>query len=553
MKSIIYTLILTIFLMAGGRAMAYKNDVNFEFYMKMTSQELMTEAQKYIYNSNQPDSALLCYTIVANRYSKDMDDIEKERCINALIGEWYVYFFIHFDYNKSYDCLVKARDIAKSSHIRMADINMNFGCMYQAIAEQSKDHQLYDKAFNYFVKAIDQSVADNNQKILNISFTNLLSVAEDIDSLEKVSSIWKKYAGYKFKDEGILVDYNKEMYRALTNVREKRYDKALECYDRQISMTSGNKEYVRFLFISYTRKAGLLIKMNRTDEALGLLNTMMQITCNWDMKDARLMVYELYSKLYRNKGDYKKLEENRDRYFTLKDSLLSYRQIVAMNEVHFVNEIKNIDDKFKQLKIKNDFQVKMFYVESLFLLAIIIFAVIVILKNRQLKKTNLELYNKNVLLIKSEDQSKAMCRKYKEVNPDIEDEVPATETNVELNEEETLLLNEIIKIMDDSEMICSYNFTLEKLSALVNSKQRIVSELISKVYDCNFNSFLGTYRIKEACRRFEDTANYGNLTIEGVANSVGFKSRSNFVSTFKKFTGLTPSKYKQMSEMHLNG
>ena len=549
MKSILYTLILALFLTTSNRLMANNTEFNFDYYMKMSSENLISEAGRYINKVNQPDSALLCYTIVSNRYSQDMIDSEKERCIEALIGEWYVYFFIHFDYNKSYECLVKASDIASSIDKRMADINMYFGCMHQAIAEQSKDLDLYKKAFDYFIQAIQESMVNGNEKILNISFTNLLSIADDTDNLDAVRTIWQQYDSYDFQGNDLLVNYNKDTYHGLMCAKNGNYNEAVRYYNRQISTTYGEKEQTRFLFIAYSRKAKMLIQMDRTDEALQLLETMMELTFNVDMKDARMIVYELYSQIYRNLGDYKKLEENRDHYFTLKDSLLSYRQIVAMNEVHFVNEIKNLSDKFKQLKLKNEFQVKMFYFESLFLLVILVYSVLVILKNQQLKKTNRELYNKNVQLIKSEDKSKAMCRKYKEVNPDITPDVPTTEKDVALSDEESMLLNEITKIMDDSETICSYNFTLERLSVQVNSKQRIVSELISKVYDCNFNSFLGTYRIKEACRRFEDTAHYGNLTIEGVANSVGFKSRSNFVSTFKKFTGLTPSKYKHMSEI----
>lgn len=175
------------------------------------------------------------------------------------------------------------------------------------------------------------------------------------------------------------------------------------------------------------------------------------------------------------------------------------------------------------------------------------------IKNRQLKKINIELYNKNVMLIKSEDKEKEISKKYKETNPESDPEVASINENIELDNEEKTLLEKILKAMDDTDMICSYNFTIDKLSFVVDSKQRLVSELISKVYNCNFNSFVGDYRIKEACRRFVDVANYGNLTIEAVGNSVGFKSRSNFVETFKKFTGLTPSKYKKMAEMQAEG
>jgi AraC-like DNA-binding protein len=83
---------------------------------------------------------------------------------------------------------------------------------------------------------------------------------------------------------------------------------------------------------------------------------------------------------------------------------------------------------------------------------------------------------------------------------------------------------------------------------MVKTKRNYVSQVINEKYDNNFNHLLNEYRIKESCRRMNDTDNYGNYTIESIALSVGFKSRSNFISTFKRFTGLTPSAYLKIAK-----
>jgi len=59
----------------------------------------------------------------------------------------------------------------------------------------------------------------------------------------------------------------------------------------------------------------------------------------------------------------------------------------------------------------------------------------------------------------------------------------------------------------------------------------------------NLHQLISEYRIKEACRRISDQDQYGRYTIEAIAASVGFKSRTNFSTNFKKVTGLTPSQY----------
>ena len=45
----------------------------------------------------------------------------------------------------------------------------------------------------------------------------------------------------------------------------------------------------------------------------------------------------------------------------------------------------------------------------------------------------------------------------------------------------------------------------------------------------------------------QDSSRYGNLTIEGIAHSVGFKARSSFFIAFKENTGMTPSEYMKIA------
>jgi AraC-like DNA-binding protein len=87
---------------------------------------------------------------------------------------------------------------------------------------------------------------------------------------------------------------------------------------------------------------------------------------------------------------------------------------------------------------------------------------------------------------------------------------------------------------------------------LSGSRYKYVSQVINEYYEQNFNNFLNSFRIKEACKRMRDLDNYGNYTIEAISESVGFKSRSTFVTSFKRITGLTPSQYQRMAREEAN-
>ena len=45
----------------------------------------------------------------------------------------------------------------------------------------------------------------------------------------------------------------------------------------------------------------------------------------------------------------------------------------------------------------------------------------------------------------------------------------------------------------------------------------------------------------------DDHENYGNITIQAIAEEVGYKSSTSFIQAFKKLVGMTPSVYQNLS------
>ena len=113
------------------------------------------------------------------------------------------------------------------------------------------------------------------------------------------------------------------------------------------------------------------------------------------------------------------------------------------------------------------------------------------------------------------------------------------------------LMKQITAIMESSHEVFNEGFSRQRLAELVGSNYKLVSRAINTCRQCNFNALLNEYRIKEACRRLIDSNAYGHYTIEGIANSVGYLSRSNFTAIFKEIMGLTPSAFQKMHEQDL--
>lgn len=109
------------------------------------------------------------------------------------------------------------------------------------------------------------------------------------------------------------------------------------------------------------------------------------------------------------------------------------------------------------------------------------------------------------------------------------------------------LLEDILKVMEDGTYVFNPDFSLNQLAKLVNSNTKYVSWVINDTYNKNFRTFINEYRIREASKRLLNTEKYGSLTIQAIAEDVGFKSVTNFVVSFKRNVGITPSLYQKMA------
>jgi AraC-like DNA-binding protein len=73
------------------------------------------------------------------------------------------------------------------------------------------------------------------------------------------------------------------------------------------------------------------------------------------------------------------------------------------------------------------------------------------------------------------------------------------------------------------------------------------SELISRRYGEPFFDLINRRRVDEVKKRLEAPA-YAHYSILGIALDCGFNSKSSFNAAFKKFTGFTPSQYRNVKE-----
>jgi AraC-like DNA-binding protein len=102
------------------------------------------------------------------------------------------------------------------------------------------------------------------------------------------------------------------------------------------------------------------------------------------------------------------------------------------------------------------------------------------------------------------------------------------------------------KYMKEKEPYLDPSLTIQELSNQINIPVRDLSVLINHHIDQHFFDFVNEYRIQKAMNILKDPAK-SQLTVLEILYEVGFNSKSSFNTSFKKYTNLTPTAYRNAS------
>ena len=524
-------------------------------WLNLPMERLVDMADKDIADGNKKDTALMCFTIVANRYESSLSQQQKVMCKDANMRLWSIYFYEFYDYPKCFDCLTRANEIATAAGIEDANIFLGFGCMYQTISEECNDFELGSKALEYYKRALSVGLKTHDDKHADMACTDVLAMAHVQGGLAPVAETWRNYLQLPEDNETwILRRYNKMLYQAFDCVENNRYDDAIKMYDRQLQLID-TTQYSRLVYFTHVEKAKVHAMQGDYRRAIEALKQSERIAVDLEMKDCKLEVYGMLSKYYQQLGDRNAREHYYNQYTMLKDTLTNYQQLASVSEMEFRNELKGMEQEMTDIKRHREVMSYVTMISLGFLMVLLVLLYLVYRKNGELRRSNQLLYQKNVDMLRAEEEERRMRRQLQDKEAPVVNSVESVEGDGDVkykgshlsDNDKQQLLTRILEVMETSDEIFSPDFSLERLAMMCDSKYKYVSQVINEHYQQNFNNFLNSYRIKEACKRMGDVANYGNYTIEAISESVGFKSRSTFVTSFKRITGLTPSQYQRMA------
>lgn len=443
----------------------------------------------------------------------------------------------------------------------------NLGLVYKKMGD-------FDKALEKYKSAYDISVTQNDPDMM----------AVDLNNIAALYSHWEKYTlarDYLEQAMDIYLKSGKMDGAEITmgNIafilqKEGKYDSALTMFRDALAIADKMKRTgsvaiklsnIGTLFyelrsydsaIYYQKKAlatfqhlGLKEALCKTLQNLGdihLAKSELDLAAKY-FDQAQLLAEEIQSKtilekIYKSKtelqvnlGNPGKALEYHKKYVAVKDSIFTVesREKLAEMEAKYKNEKKQQeiellikDKKLSQAKIKKS-QLTLYWIGTGLMILLAATAITSVLYLQKIK-SNRKLVEKNLELIKLQECNLMAIK----IN---------NHHSLSINEEEkSRLLKELTYLIRDKKIFTKKKLTLNELAEKLNTNTTYLSHIINSDYNLSFADFLNQLRIQES-QKFFMAGKHKNMTIEAIAETVGFHSRSSFNVQFKKFSGVTPS------------
>ncbi len=554
---ILALLLLSLF---SSQAIAATNDVAISLYTcweRLPSEQLMKMGAQYRNVTRQPDSALVCYSIVANRYyqgHQTRDDIGN--AIEAMVHIAQLYQDDVYDYSKASSYNLQAKELTEKHH--NYDF-MPFILINEANIQSLHSAFIYDKTFDpiaidLYKKAFYSSLQQKNWNALYDSFIDLSLKAifnGQVSQIDKEMNIIKNV---RTTELPIQFKYLRCMVDAVNAMRNEQPDSSEHyLYQlQQIAQEYKNSKQQAFCLISAnTLLCVYYFATSQKDKALLALKASEKIATKERMLVPLIDSYENQVILYEDMKDAQMAEHYRILAQKSTIELLVNKKLAGTDGAKFLYELNKKNEEVREMAHREQMKSHVMWGALAFSLVLLIVLALLWLNYRRVQERNRQLYNKSLEMLRADEEKRELIEQLqrqsmpaKEVSPYAPSEAPQREGKLG-EARQSDILHRVFMVMETSDEIFSPDFSLPRLAELVGDTRNNVSEAINLRYQGNFNALVNEYRIKEACRRFNDRAKYGQLTIEAVGQSVGFKSRSAFSTVFKQIVGLTPGAYQR--------
>ncbi|PTN09073.1 tetratricopeptide repeat protein [Mangrovibacterium marinum] len=450
-------------------------------------------------------------------------------------------FTLQNEYPKAMDALMEGLAIAE----KIGDTK-SLALLYGSLGKMYFRQQDYEKCLDCFNKVLTFNTQLEN--IENIAVTN-----QNIGTILLIQEKYNEAEKYLLEADKVLskAGLNSKQVHVLNSLgalyeRQQKYDLAIDTYTQVLELNKElNNPYIRSNV--YTNIGNVYYDQRNWTKTEYFYNKSYQSLIESGENDFR-DYYENMMILNDEKRNYKEAYKWARKFHNHSDSLFNIEKYQVTENLRNKYEAEKKDLQLAKMTIEKQKdnatllknRVLLISISALLLLTII-FSLVYYWQNRLKLQSYKELVKKNdeLVAVTTEKRRQILVGENSKPSTHNEPNVGKPDLSAELVQSIKQKLNELI----DQKFYQNPGTTLNETARELHTNTSYLSQVINDSFSCNFPTFINQLRVEEA-QRLLRTPEFDRLSIEGIGNKAGFKSKSAFNSAFKKLTGVTPSVYK---------
>ncbi len=450
-------------------------------------------------------------------------------------GAYYVKGLINsakLDYKVAIDCFYKALlyyDKGSGTEDMTASTYNNISIAYMQL-------KLFDQADAYLNKAIKIWEDVGNYKSAYMALINKSQILTNIGKPEQAIKILSKLEIDTIGIDGFKISFYNSMGGAFKI--EEKTDRALIYYNKalDIALIEKNKYAQAIIYLNI---GDIYFSKKNSKNAYQYYTKTQKLLAQIDNKEIEMQMLQRIADYYADKNDYTNAYKNFYRYhyiekeITDNNNLMHIAQITAeyqFRETEKELELIKVQDILKDTKLSNAQNKIYTFVIILIVVSLLVIVLFIFYLKKQVAYK--KLIEKELKIITKDYEIKRIKKQN------------TTNTDNQIDENDKVLVEKINALLEDDKIYADQDLNRTKFASILDISVYKLSNIIKLNWQQNYTDFINEHRIRKALIYLQNPEKY-NLSLAGIARSVGFRHGSSLTMIFKKHIGVSPSYYRK--------
>lgn len=479
------------------------------------------------------DKALVYYMVACGRLKAGLPDSERRQVAIAHLRKGNVYY-MKGGYADALQAYVDGIKVCEQVRVQreLGRFYNNAGNVYCAFQD-------YGKGLGYYMKSRELSRKYGDRVNEYKTLVNMTGVCTFLGRTREARRHYRE--SERLKDTADVRNNFMSLFNhALILIAERSRLQAADVLRKCISYGLSRGVSREYVCSAYRRMYQNFMAMGRRDSAQAYMRLCLDMSAGGGLSHKFAGVLNDYAGVCYDNGDVARAYALRTRYLDIMDSVYDKREFDIVKNSQFIYEMGKTDRQIASLHAKEEEHLRAISLQRTVIVAVagVLLVVGVLLgmvyrQKRLLDKSYSDLFQVNRDFAASLESTRRRAR-------------GSGTRKTSLDDGRRIALAEAVAgVMENTDEFCSPDFSLDRMAELVGSNSKYVSQVINDTYHKNFSNYVNGYRIRLACLRLSGASAWGNYTLRGIGESVGFRSYTTFVTVFRKTTGLTPKLYQE--------